>query len=55
MLSALFLLAPATALARKPVISYVDENGLFRLYDAERAAEIDPPPAVPANFATASR
>jgi hypothetical protein len=49
-LSALFLLAPAAALARKPVISYVDENGVFRLYDAESAAEIDPPPAVPANF-----
>jgi len=49
-LSALFLLAPATALARKPVISYVDENGVFRLFDAEGAAEIDPPPAVPANF-----
>jgi hypothetical protein len=25
------LLAPAAAFAREPVISYVDENGVFRL------------------------
>ena len=49
-LCALFLVAPAAALARKPVISYVDENGVFRLYDAELGMEVDPPPAVPANF-----
>ena len=51
MLSALFLLAPATALARMPVISYVDENGVFRLYDAELGADVDPAPTVPASFA----
>jgi hypothetical protein len=49
-LCALFLLAPAVALARKPVISYVDENGVFRLYDSEPGTEVEPPPAVPANF-----
>jgi hypothetical protein len=49
-LCSLVLLAPAAALARKPVISYVDENGVFRLYDEELNAEVDPPPAVPANF-----
>ena len=49
-LFALFLLAPATALARMPVISYVDENGVFRLYDAELGAEVSAPPSVPANF-----
>jgi hypothetical protein len=49
-LCALFLLAPAAALARKPVISYVDEGGVFRLYDSELGTEVDPPPAVPANF-----
>lgn len=48
-LCALLLLAPATALARYPVISYIDENGVFRLYDAEFGSELDPPP-VPANF-----
>lgn len=51
MLSALFLLAPATALARMPVISYVDENGVFRLYDAELGTDVSPPPPVPASFA----
>jgi hypothetical protein len=49
-LCALLLVAPATALARKPVISYVDEAGVFRLYDAELGTEVDPPPPVPANF-----
>jgi hypothetical protein len=49
-LCALFLVAPAVAVARKPVISYVDENGVFRLYDSELGTEVDPPPAVPANF-----
>ena len=43
----LFLLAPAVALARQPVISYVDENGVFRLYDEETETEVNPPPAVP--------
>jgi hypothetical protein len=47
---ALLLLAPSAALAREPIISYVDETGTFRLYDEETEAEIDPPPAVPANF-----
>src|SRR6185503_15911776 len=41
------LLAPATALAREPVISYVDENGVFRLYDEETESEVNPPPQVP--------
>jgi hypothetical protein len=45
------LAAPAAALAREPVISYVDENGVFRLYDEEAEAEVNPPPPVPANFA----
>ncbi len=49
-LCSLVLLAPASALAREPVISYVDETGVFRLYDEELNAEVDPPPAVPANF-----
>jgi hypothetical protein len=49
---ALMLAAPAAALAREPVISYVDENGVFRLYDEESEAEVNPPPPVPspANF-----
>jgi hypothetical protein len=47
---ALLLLVPGAAMAREPIISYVDENGTFRLYDEELEAEIDPPPAVPANF-----
>ena len=47
---ALLLLAPSAALAREPIISYVDETGTFRLYDEETEAEINPPPAVPANF-----
>ena len=41
------LLAPATALADFPVISYVDENGVFRLYEAEFSREVAPPPPVP--------
>ena len=41
------LAAPAAALAREPVISYVDENGVFRLYDEEPEAEVNPPPPVP--------
>ena len=46
------LLAPAAALVREPVISYVDENDVFRLYDEEPEAEVNPPPPVPspANF-----
>jgi hypothetical protein len=47
----LLLLAPATAAARQPVISYVDGAGTFRLYDEELEAEVEPPPPVPANFA----
>jgi hypothetical protein len=46
----LLLLAPAAALADYPVISYVDESGVFRLYEAEFAKEVDPPPPVQANF-----
>jgi hypothetical protein len=41
------LLVPATALADLPVISYVDETGVFRLYEAEFNREVAPPPAVP--------
>lgn len=44
------LIVPSTALARQPVISYVDTTGTFRLYDEEIEAEVDPPPPVPANF-----
>ena len=47
---ALVLLAPAAALAREPVISYVDQDGVFRLYDEQTEAEVNPPPPVPANF-----
>lgn len=46
----LLLAAPAVASAREPVISYVDQSGVFRLYDAETDAEVEPPPPVPANF-----
>jgi len=45
---ALVLAAPAVALAREPVISYVDETGTFHLYDEETESEVDPPPLVPA-------
>ena len=44
---ALVLVAPATAHAELPVISYVDENGVFRLYEAESNREVEPPPPVP--------
>jgi len=45
---ALLLAAPAAASgAREPVISYVDENGVFRLYDEQTEAEVEPPPPVP--------
>jgi hypothetical protein len=44
---ALLLAAPAAALAREPVISYIDENGSFRLYDEESESEVNPPPPVP--------
>ena len=47
----LALAAPAAALAREPVISYVHDNGdgtfALRLYDEETEAEVDPPPPVP--------
>ena len=49
-LCVLLMAAPAVALADYPVISYVDENGVFRLYEAEFARDVDPPPPVPANF-----
>jgi hypothetical protein len=50
---ALLLAAPVAAAAREPVISYVDENGVFRLYDEQTEAEVEPPPPVPvANAAT---
>ena len=44
------LLVPATALADFPVISYVDENGVFRLYDSELGTEGEAPSALPAHF-----
>jgi hypothetical protein len=47
----LLLLAPAAAAAREPVISYVDQNGVLRLYDEQTETEVEPPPAVPAGFA----
>jgi hypothetical protein len=50
-LCVLLLVLPAAALAERPVISYVDENGIFRLYQAEFGTEVEPPPPVPANFA----
>jgi hypothetical protein len=48
---ALLLVMPAAAWAREPVISYVDQDGVFRLYDEQTEAEVNPPPPVPANFA----
>jgi hypothetical protein len=45
-LACALLLAPAAA-ARKPVISYVDDQGVFQLYDAEAGQNVSPPPAVP--------
>ncbi|HEX6653514.1 MAG TPA: hypothetical protein VF072_12275 [Thermoleophilaceae bacterium] len=53
-LCVLSLLFPAAALADLPVISYVDENGVFRLYEAEFNREVEPPPPVP-TFAPASQ
>jgi hypothetical protein len=47
----LVLMTPSVALAREPVISYVDAGGTFRLYDAETDTDVNPPPPVPANFA----
>ena len=44
---AVLVLAPATAFADLPVISYIDENGVFRLYEAEFSREVTPPPPVP--------
>lgn len=44
---ALVLAAPAAALAREPVISYVDGAGVFRLYDEETESDVSPPPPVP--------
>jgi hypothetical protein len=46
----LLLSAPAVALAREPVISYVDQDGVFRLYDEQTETEVSPPPPVPSNF-----
>jgi hypothetical protein len=47
----LVLAAPAAALAREPVISYIDKTDpghpVFRLYDEETETEVDPPPPVP--------
>jgi hypothetical protein len=40
----LLLLAPATAAARRPVVSYIDEHGALRLYDAAMEKDIHPPP-----------
>jgi hypothetical protein len=43
----LMLLAPAAALGREPVVSYIDGSGVFRLYDEETETEVNPPPPVP--------
>jgi hypothetical protein len=43
----LLALAPVAS-ARKPIISYVDEQGHFQLYDAETGANVSPSPPVPA-------
>jgi hypothetical protein len=45
-LAGLLALAPA-AWARKPLISYVDAQETFQLYDAEAGANVSPPPPVP--------
>ena len=45
-LAAVLGLAP-TASARKPIISYVDQQAHFQLYDAEAGANVSPPPPVP--------
>jgi hypothetical protein len=42
----LLALAP-TALARKPIISYIDAQETFQLFDVETGANISPPPPVP--------
>ncbi len=52
---ALLLAAPAAAAAREPVISYVDENGVFRLFDEQTEAEVEPPPPVPVDSALTFR
>jgi hypothetical protein len=44
---ALALLAAPAASARKPVISYVDAQEAFQLYDAETGQTVSPAPAVP--------
>ena len=48
---ALLLAAPAAALAREPVISYIDQTDaahpVLRLYDEETETEVSPPPPVP--------
>ncbi len=45
-LAGLLALAPA-ALARKPIVSYLDAGETFQLYDAETGANVSPPPPVP--------
>jgi hemolysin type calcium-binding protein len=45
-LAALLALAPAAS-ARRPIISYIDEQEHFQLYDAELGANVSPAPNVP--------
>jgi hypothetical protein len=45
-LAALLISAPAAS-ARKPIISYIDQNEHFQLYDSELGANVSPPPQVP--------
>jgi hypothetical protein len=47
LLCALALLAAPAASARKPLISYVDAQEAFQLYDAETGQNVSPSPAVP--------
>ena len=53
-LAALLGLAPAAG-ARKPIISYVDQQAKFQLYDAETGANVSPAPPVPVPEGKASQ
>lgn len=53
-LAAVLGLAP-TASARSPIISYVDQQAHFQLYDAQAGANVSPPPPVPVPEGKASQ
>ncbi len=53
-LGAMLGLAPPAS-ARKPIISYVDQQAHFQLYDAEAGANVSPPPPVPVPEGKASQ